>query len=377
MNRSIILNDLLKDGFSLKYANFYLRIVEKENNNQLFDKEYTQWAHSKGFLASWAGYYGLTEQNYKNYLSDYDFYRIWPCNDWTKIWVNDKLTLKFLLQGTSLDCLMPRYYYYSTRGQLRCLPDCKNDNSINGFVKTLKEVGSFACKPNNGTMSQGFYRLAFENDCFFINESEVALNEIEEFVVSHPNYIFTEYLVPSAFFKKMNPLIHTIRINTINKHGNDPKIIGAWVRIPTNKTTDVNRADLGNPENYNLITRINIETGELCDSKLAYANYLVDTDIHPDTGIELSGVIDNWNTLKNQILEFCTRYGTLEFLGFDFGATDDGFRCMEVNTHPGIMYDQMYLPWMSDEFIGDYFKQKIEAIDKLPQEGKNSRNHIK
>ena len=84
MERSIILDDLLKDGFSLKYANFYLRIVEKENNNKLFDKEYTQWAHSKGFLASWAGYYGLTEQNYKDYLSDYDFYRVWPLNDWTK-----------------------------------------------------------------------------------------------------------------------------------------------------------------------------------------------------------------------------------------------------------------------------------------------------
>lgn len=377
MKRSVILDDLLKDGFSLKYANFYLRIVEKENNNQLFDKEYTEWAHSKGFLASWAGYYGLTEQNYNDYLSDYDFYRVWPLNDWTKIWVNDKLTLKFLLQGTSLDCLMPKYYYYSTREQLRSLPDTKHDNTLDGFVETIKEVGSFACKPNNGTMSQGFFRLSYENGCFFINEKEVSLKEIKDFVITHPNYIFTEYLVPSRFFRKMNPLIHTIRINTINKNGNDPHIIGAWVRIPTEKTTDVNRADLGNPENFNLITRIDIETGKLRDSKLAYANYLRDTNKHPDTGIELTGVVENWDILKNQILEFCSRYGTLEFLGFDFGATDDGFKCMEVNTHPGIMYDQMYLPWMKDEFIGDYFKKKIAAIDSLPLNDKFARNSIR
>lgn len=376
MERSIDIEDLLRDGFTLKYAKFYLNLIEKENNNPDFDKEYTRFAHSKGFLASWAGYYGLSEKNINDYLSDYDFYRVWPCNDWTKIWVNDKLTLKLMLDGTCISDFMPEYYYYTIPNGIRRLTESKYDSSIDGFIKQLKKVKTMACKPNNGTMSQGFFKLSFCEGLYAINDKEVTRQDVEEFVLTHPNYVFTEYLIPNAYFRKMNPLIHTIRINTINKNGDDPRIIGSWVRIPTSKTTDVNRADLGNKDNYNLITRIEND-GTLCDSKLAYSNHIENVSFHPDSGTNLDGKIENFSRLKNIVFEFCQRYNTLEFLGFDIGATENGFKCMEVNTHPGIMYDQMYTPWMKDDYIGDYFRRKISVIDNMTQEQKLSRNLIK
>lgn len=376
MERSIEIEDLLRDGFTLKYAKFYLNLIEKENNNPDFDKDYTKWAHSKGFLASWAGYYGLSEKSINDYLSDYDFYRIWPCNDWTKIWVNDKLTLKHMLDGTCISDFMPEYYYYTIPNGIRRLMESEYDSSIDGFIKELKNVKTMACKPNNGTMSQGFFKLSYYEGIYTINDKEVTKQGVEEFVMTHPNYVFTEYLIPNAFFGQMNPLIHTIRINTINKNGDDPRIIGSWVRIPTSKTTDVNRADLTNKDNYNLITRIDND-GTLCDSKLAYANHIENVCFHPDSGTKLEGKIDNYSRLKNIVFEFCQRYNTLEFLGFDIGVTEKGFKCMEVNTHPGIMYDQMYTPWLKDDFIGDYFRRKISAIDNMTQEQKVERNLIK
>lgn len=67
--------------------------------------------------------YGLTEENFTEYLSDYDYYRIWPLNSWTRIWVNDKMTLKYMLANTDLGDVMPKYYYYMSQDGLRALVD--------------------------------------------------------------------------------------------------------------------------------------------------------------------------------------------------------------------------------------------------------------
>ena len=36
MKKSIIIEDLLKDGFSSKFANYYISLVEKEKNNPFY-----------------------------------------------------------------------------------------------------------------------------------------------------------------------------------------------------------------------------------------------------------------------------------------------------------------------------------------------------
>ena len=139
--KSTNMEDLLRDGFTKKYAKFYLDILEEEKINPVFaDKEYVEWAHSHGFTAEFAYVLGINEDNYSNYLSQYDFYKVWPLNNWARIWVNDKLTLKYTLSKLDLEKYMPNYYYYTRGKELMPLMDNNNSNSKEGFLKTLKEV---------------------------------------------------------------------------------------------------------------------------------------------------------------------------------------------------------------------------------------------
>lgn len=100
---------MMKDGFTIKMANFYHELMKKERNSGLWSDEFIDWAHNNGFLAESAVAYNLTEENKDDYLSDYDYLKIWPLNSWERIWINDKLTLKYMLFGTQLDKYMPEY----------------------------------------------------------------------------------------------------------------------------------------------------------------------------------------------------------------------------------------------------------------------------
>lgn len=51
MNKSTSLDELLKDGFSKKYAMFYLNILDIEKEQKVYDESFMEWAHSKGFSA--------------------------------------------------------------------------------------------------------------------------------------------------------------------------------------------------------------------------------------------------------------------------------------------------------------------------------------
>lgn len=245
------IDDMLQEGFSRKFATYFLNGIKSEDQLGVFDEDYAQWAHSQGFFATHAYSYGLTPDNVDDYLSDYDYYKIWPINSWSRIWINDKLTLKYMLYGTKYDALMPEYYFYSSNAGLKPLMDIRFAGGCNSledvFLSVLQEKKLFACKPNNGTESRGFVKLSYSDGTYYINDAAASGNQIIEFVRSNPNYLFTEYIVPSAFFSKFSSQIHTLRVVTVNECGTNPRIVAAFLRFP-NSTSGA--------ANYNVLRRI-------------------------------------------------------------------------------------------------------------------------
>ena len=377
--KSIYIEDLLKDGFSKKFADYYLNGVTNDNKGGCFDSAYVDWAHSHGFLAESACSYGLDNSNVNEYLSDYDYYKIWPLNGWTRIWVNDKLTLKMMLAGTEFGDIMPKYYYYSTPSGLRSLIDNPyQDGKVEEFLHILSKVKEFACKPCNGTTAIGFVKMSYENGVYFINEKEVSKKEVVEFVASHPNYIYTEYIHPSEQFSLYSDQIHTLRIVTLNDKGNNPKIIGGYLRLPNKNNGEANYTVLDGTDinKYNLFVEMNVINGKFGNAKKTFVNRVESITQHPDTNEVISGVIPNYDNLKQMILGIAQRFNTLEWLGFDIGVTNNGFKCMEINTHPGIKYMQIFRSLYTDEITRDYFLRKVNEIDLLGDNAKLKRNII-
>lgn len=366
---SVELDQLLKAGFSKKFGSYYAQLAAQEHHIPCYDQEYVSWAHAHGFLAESAYAYGLNDGNWQCYLSDYDYYRIWPLNNWTKLWIDDKLTLKYMLAGTMFDSFMPKYYYYNTKSGLKKCCDAPNQSTnptADEFIRTLTECGEFACKPNNGTTSIGFFRAYMDGDAVVLNGKRVPIFQVGEALKSFSNYIFTEYIRPCKEFSKYYPAIHTLRLVTVNEHGNTPRIIGGYLRIPSRLSGDANFIVLSNhTDQYNVFVELNVETGKYGNAKLTFVNGVKNTRVHPDSNIEISGVVPNYAELKQTVLGIARRFSTVEYMGFDIGVTEKGFRCMEINSHPGIKYMQIFHSLYEDPETAAYFRKKIAEIDAM------------
>lgn len=196
------IDGMLRAGFSKKMADYLHGLWKQEKESGLWAEEDLEWAHARGFLAESAVAYNLKEaEHIEDYLSDYEYYRIWPLNSWERIWINDKLTLKYMLAGTKYDRYMPKYFYYKTEDRLMPLMDCPEDcrhSSADAVALLVEREKKVACKPCNGALSVGFFELSYENETFYINGEACGKEELRSFVEKHPNYIYTEYFVPST-----------------------------------------------------------------------------------------------------------------------------------------------------------------------------------
>lgn len=379
----MVINDLhvlLKDGFTEKFAKFYLDAVKQEENSSLYEQDFVKWSHSRGFLAEHASAYGINEENFQEYLSDYDFYKTWPLNSWARIWVNDKLTLKHMLSGTEFDYLLPKYYYYTMTDGLRpCMDNhLSHPESFDTFIQLLKAEKDLACKPNNDALSNGFCHMEYKNNHFYINGEVSSEAGVRQFVESHPNYVFQEYIRPSMELQAISPLIHTLRILVINPSGADPQIVRCYLRFPCKWTGEANYVVFAgnNADLCLLYADVDEQSGWYGNAKFIYANRIESADMAPDTGAPLTGKIKDFERLKDIVKAIARRFNLVEYMGFDIGITDKGFRMMEINTHPGIAGFQYFRSMYENPFVKKYFETKLQNIASLSKESIVHRNAI-
>jgi hypothetical protein len=199
-----------------------------------------------------------------------------------------------------------------------------------------------------------------------------------EFIASHPNYVFTEYIHPSKQFNKYSDQIHTLRIVTLNTQGNNPQIIGGYLRLPNKNNGEANYTVLDGTDinKFNLFVELKAQSGEYGNAMKTFCNRVEGVARHPDTNEVIAGTIPNYDSLKQTILGIAQRFNTLEWLGFDIGVTNNGFKCMEINTHPGIKYMQIFRSLYADDITREYFMRKVHEIKALSEEDKLKRNII-
>ena len=368
--------EMLKEGFTAKMADYWLSCIELEKKQSgIYDSKYMRWAHENGFLVAHAYAYNLNDDNKNYYLSDYDYYKMWPINNWTRIWINDKLTLKYVMNNALFSNYMPRYYYYSVPNKGICsLMDNPNIKGEQGFLDLLRTEGAFACKPNNGTESRGFFKLEYSNGSFSINGTEVEKEDIIHFIDTHPNYLYTEYLYPDTFFSGYSTLVHTLRIMLVKEYAKPPVIAGIYLRLPVGENHAANyNYSYGQDGSFNLYVFPDIETGHFDCGYKVYANHVEKTFSHPQTGKELNGILPNFKLLKDFVCMLSKYLGSLEFMGLDMAATPSGYKLMEINSHPGISNHQIMMPFFKNSYLKGYFESKIDTIDNLSDKEKLQR----
>ena len=326
------------------------------------------WSHKRGFFSYRIRQYGLTEENYKNFLPDRTYRKLRPINNGFVSWVYDKVITRYVLEGKKE--YLPKYYYHLIRGgkdlRILALPDCKDGSKPDAgdIVKLLKKEGKLALKPSEGSHGEGFFKLEYRDGGIRVNDEEMEEEAFIDFLRTKKiPYNITEYLennrALSEFYKDTT---FTIRIMVINDKITSPQIANAYLRIATKKTGNTDNIGSGG-----VCARINLETGEIFEPEKIENHIITPCPVHPDTGAIIRGVIPNWREIKEGVKDVSRYICQLEYMGFDVVATEDSFKILEINTHQDL---HRYHHYGSE--VHRYFMEKVD--ERLSKRGRDNHD---
>ena len=164
-------------------------------------------------------------------------------------------------------------------------------------------------------------------------------------------YIVTEYLFLHEELRRIYPhSVNTIRVAVVNQSGFEPKIMQTYMRIGSSSTGFTDNVGYGG-----ICAKVDIDTGEYYCPERIVDHVFVPCPVHPDTGVQIKGIVPNWSYMCEGVKSVCSFMPELEYLGFDIAITDDGFKILEINIHQDLhkVYEH------SDEFR-EYFRDKMQ-----------------
>lgn len=320
-----------------------------------------RWAHKRGFLSFRIMQYGLTETNLQDFLSDRDYRWLRPINNGFLKWVYDKVAMRYMLSGKAF--YFPAYYYHLIRRDGKVgvfpLPDLPDGyrNDAGGVLALLDEKRTLIVKPSEGSHGAGVLKLQFDGSQYWMNKRPVSRALIaKKLLAGKQNMCVTEYVEMHPALKQLyGATSYTIRIMVINKHGDDPVVADAYLRIAADATgvTD-NIADGG------ICAVLDIDTGRINTPEQIINHIVTACPVHPDTGAVIKGTIPNWEKVKHGILDISRYLFQLEYLGFDVIVTEEAFKVIEINTHQDLHRYPHY-----SSAVHEYFMQKVQDKKQL------------
>lgn len=314
------------------------------------------WAYKRGFTSANMIDYGLNEGNYKVYLSDWDYYKMFPLNNNYVSWINDKLTTKYIL--SKYNEYQPQYYYYLQKNKVLTTMDSPETENLSGssIMKLLKEKGRLAFKQETGSLGEGFYKVEFVDDIFYVNGEVSSEEELIELINSLDGYLVTEFILAHKDIDKVYPgIANSIRLMVI-KDGNKPsQLSNAFIRFGSDETKGVDNASAGG-----LFSIIDIKNGAFEKGHRIVNGELEHFDVHPDTMVSIKGTLPDWEPIIAKVLEISDYIGQLSWMGFDVVITDDGFKILEINSHQDIKWYQHFYPLLEDNPASEFLNKKLK-----------------
>ncbi len=315
------------------------------------------WCLRHGFRPSDMNVYGRENlrQNYRDYLSIRDYYRLHPINGEYSFWIDDKLTMKYVF--SKYDALLPAYYYQLEKNRILRLTNCPADcgADLDGVLELLRQKQVLAAKRLWGSCGQGFYRLEYRDGQYRVTGRPVSEEELRELVSGLYSYLIMEYIVNHSVLHHIWPdATNTMRVLIANC-GGELVVMRAFIRFGNAKSNGVDNAHAGGIEAV-----IDEETGKILFTQAQdrYGNPTVITE-HPDSGASFDVQIPRYAEIVEQLKTICLDYPQLRYLGFDVAVTEDSFKILEINSLSGLMAAQCRAPLLKDpktRQVFEYFK---------------------
>lgn len=319
------------------------------------------WAYKRGFLSERIERYGLNEENYKDYLSDFDhFKRSSYVNKQFSAWFDNKLTTWYILQPFSN--LLPKHYFYVEKQKVHELDKKEMTyQKPDVILNLLEEKGVLAFKKTSGGHGLGFIKAAYKDGEYKVNNKPVDRAEMKKIIANLNGYIVTEYLYDDPRVSELyagadedkeglSPAV--MRIATVFDEDKGAVILSTAIRIPAAKSGLLTDYD------GSLYSGIRHDTGEFFRPLIMAGDFeTAPCGNHPDTGKKLEGfVMPNWNTVIENVLKISDYLSSAPYLTYDVVMTEKGMKILEINSHGLPRPSQPFYPFLANESARKLFK---------------------
>lgn len=349
----------------LAYENdvIYFRLdrIAQEYVEDYFDfdggisKEDKEWAYRLGY-SGWKIYsYGLNRENYRNYISDFEFYNKKNyMNEKFDKWFDHKLSTYFVM-APFIDNI-PEHYYYIYNHQIMPLGiNSEKNGTAEDIINLIMEKKLLVAKACVGGHGVGFYKFEYKDGRFYQNTKEITYEGLKDLINGLNDYLITEYAVASKMFRKAcNDTFSVIRVVTVFDPKDGPQLTSAIIRLGTSKTGIV----CDYPGSINC--GIELETGKLF--KPLYRGEYCQFDhieYHPDTNVKLDELsVNNWNSLVTLCKKVSRYLAMTPYLVMDIIPTDNGFKILEINSHGQVRIIEPFYPFLLNKYNKNIFNIK-------------------
>ena len=369
-NYDKLLEEVRALGMDYRWSRMFVKkLRDDEQAFPVADEATKRWALERGFYPGRVELYGLNEDNYLDYVPDFNYFMLHPMNNHFLKWL-DKTTLKYVLNSNGVECTMPKYYaYVENDGSYTYLMDCPEhiEKNADWLWNLLSWAGVLAMKPNSGTSGGlGFIKLELRDGEILENNKPVDMARVLEIRDTMRNYIITEYCRQHEQLAAVWPDSEsTLRVIMIKDPKQDLYTPATWscavsyARFGTSKNGGASNLSSGG-----VGVGFDFETGKYHDFCIRYKRYCDDgkwmLEKHPDTGVEWKTTgLPNWGYVREKIDALCSHISSLDYLGLDIIITQDGMKLCEINSHPAMDYEQIMCgPTLAKEKVRKAFCHK-------------------
>ena len=287
----------------------------------LTTEEYYQFEFEKRDEEFRKSFLGLNEQRYYlNYLNPIKYYSL----------ARNKYLAHKVLENTGVR-KSELYCYYQP--EARYMISVENAGDLAGVLSILKQKKVQTCVIKTTESSHG-------DNVWVINTIEYQDNDavmtrydgktlLLSSILGKNALIFESVVSQTKQFADFNESsVNTVRFMTILYPDGSARVIATFIKIGRAGKCVDNAGDGGNVD-----VCVDTETGEI-KYAIQYDGWrnIKDIEKHPDSGNQLNGVvIDNWKSIKDQVVKFQQAFPYCKAAGWDIAITDEGPVVIEVN----------------------------------------------